>query len=107
MTKLELGINSRVMLRRNTDDSKGLVNGAVGTVTGFKFCPNREIAKITVKFDNVPTDIDIERIIAYYEAQRNIYVSRSQFQFTLAWAITIHKCQVLTLDCVMIDSLKQ
>ena len=102
-TTLRLGINSRVMLRRNTDVSKGLVNGALGTVTEFHKLANGQIAKIKVKFDNLNEDVFVDRIIADYESHKDVYVTRSQFPLTLAWAITIHKCQGLTLDNVMID----
>ena len=95
---LKIGINSRVMLRRNTDVSTGLVNGALGVVTGFHKTVNGDILKIKVKFDSIKDELCVDRILADYEAQKNLYVTRSQFTLTLAWAITIHKCKGLTLD---------
>lgn len=102
---LNIGINSRVMLRRNLDVSKGLCNGAIGTVTNLIYDHfNKLIIRyITVKFDNCDVEYNIERIVADYEKQRNIYVSRSQFPLSLAWALTIHKSQGLSLDAIMID----
>jgi hypothetical protein len=103
-TKLCLGINSKVMLRRNLNVSLGLVNGAIGTITGFlRKNDSNEIQKIRIKFHNVEEEQFIERFVADYEQQKGQYVSRSQFPLSLAWAISIHKSQGLSLSSVMID----
>ena len=38
---------------------------------------------------------------------KNIYVQRKQFPLILAFAVTIHKCQGLSLDCAVMDLSKQ
>ncbi len=107
-SNLIIGINSRVMLRRNIDVNRGLCNGALGTVTKINMnsCGNY-VQNIIVIFDcNKNSDFKetvIERINSDFEIRKNIYANRSQFPLTLAWAITIHKCQGITLDHVLID----
>ncbi len=102
---LEVGVGSVVMLRRNVDTEIGLVNGAVGSVIEIKYdTTNKDfVNQIIVKFDNISDPISIERYTADYELGRNNYITRSQFPLTLAWAITVHKSQGLSLNAVMID----
>lgn len=57
--EIKLAIGCRVMLRRNTDVAIGLVNGSIGTVTGFEWNIGRdqmvanEIPKaVLIKFDD-------------------------------------------------------
>ena len=102
---LKIGPNSRIILKRNIDIDLGLVNGALGTVSKLVSSDDgKRVLKINIKFDNIEENIDLERITADYEHVKNVYVSRSQFPIGLAWAITIHKCQGLSLDAVMIDT---
>jgi len=79
---LNLGINSRVILKRNIDLDKGLCNGALGTVKSLNFINNQQVISIKVLFDNGIVHT-IEKINADYEYQKNIYVSRSQFPLSV------------------------
>ena len=40
------------ILRRNSDVSRGLINGALGTVVGFNYDIHNYINQILVQFDN-------------------------------------------------------
>uniref|UniRef100_A0A1X7UTC9 ATP-dependent DNA helicase n=1 Tax=Amphimedon queenslandica TaxID=400682 RepID=A0A1X7UTC9_AMPQE len=72
------------MLHCNVNVKKGLVNEALGTVQAIsETC-------ITVNFDRITDPSEIEK-------------SLSQFPSTLAFAVTIHKCQGLSLDKAIID----
>ena len=102
--ELIVGVNSRVILKRNINVDIGLVNGALGTVRKLNY--NRaktNVNSIIIKFDNLNNEVQIERITADFEYQKKVYASRTQFPLSLAWALTIHKTQGLSLDAVMID----
>lgn len=101
---LKIGVSSRVMLKRNTDVEIGLVNGAIGTVISINKNPkNNEIKTITIKFDKINENIDVTRISAQYEYNKKNYMTRYQFPLCLAWALTIHKTQGLSLDSAIVD----
>lgn len=97
---LNLKCGAKVMLLKNVDPAKKLVNGAQGTVVGF--VPSRKEANAgrqapVVRFKNgMQAPIDYE---SYVLSDRNDepYYYR-QVPLKLAWAVTIHKSQGMTLD---------
>lgn len=93
---LELKKGCKVMLLKNLNFNKGLINGACGTVLEL------DEDLIIVKFDN-----GVEEAIAKqtFEAYRDgeIVVSREQYPLRLAYGITIHKSQGMTLDKLIVD----
>ena len=95
---LKIAVGVRVMLRRNLDTAQGLVNGALGTISAIsKDC-------IQVTFDHTPKSLfKIERVRSRFQILRRFYVYRKQFPLILAFAVTIHKCQGLSLDCAIVD----
>jgi len=94
---LRLAVGARVMLRRNIDVKAGLVNGAIGTIHAvLQTC-------VSVKFDHLSKLCDIQKVKGKFMVLKNYYVQRTQFPLILAYAVTIHKCQGLSLDCAIVD----
>uniref|UniRef100_A0A1X7TBG6 ATP-dependent DNA helicase n=1 Tax=Amphimedon queenslandica TaxID=400682 RepID=A0A1X7TBG6_AMPQE len=96
---LLLSVGCIVMVRCNTDVTVGLVNGAIGTVMGIY------ATRISIKFDHIDVPCDIERVTSRFMLSKNLYIHRKQFCLILFYAITIHKCQGLSLDTAIIDLL--
>ena len=100
---LKVAVGTRVMLRRNIDTGKKLVNGSVGTITNLKSNQNGHVWKIVINFDGISEPVEINRDKRKIRIFENAYVYREQFPLTCAYAITIHKSQGLSLKCVMAD----
>ena len=98
---LQVAVGARVMLRRNINVSTGLMNGAVGTVITIK------AHHITVQFDGRQEPHNVERVKSKFMLMKKIYVYRKQFLLILAFAVTVHKCQGLSLDCALMDLSEQ
>jgi ATP-dependent DNA helicase PIF1 len=93
--ELHLKEGCRVMLTRNLDVQGGLVNGALGTII------STQKLGVTVKFDNGRVkEITQER---WELGTSDFNVSATQIPLILAYAITIHKSQSLTLTNARID----
>jgi len=124
---LQLKQGCRIMLIRNIDVQHGLVNGAIGSVTGFVENTQRirstncTPTAILVQFDDIKNQtwasatfphyenyVPIEQFearfpITYGRGNKFVEATRLQFPLKVAYANTIHKCQGQTLDNVVIS----
>jgi len=87
----------QVILLWNIDIDRGLVNGSRGVVVGF----DKDDLPI-VKFLNGITEV-IEYNTWEYEENDRITATITQIPLKLAYAITIHKSQGMSIDLVEID----
>ncbi|XP_033832459.1 uncharacterized protein LOC117379863 [Periophthalmus magnuspinnatus] len=119
--QLFLGVPARVMLCKNIDVEDGLVNGVCGTVTHISETERNGLPEaVYVQFDDInvgtqrrkkypstaPALINSTRIQPEEERANSKGGKRRQFPLALAWAVTIHKVQGLTVDNAVV-SLKQ
>lgn len=95
--KLEICVGAQVMLLKNINVDEGLVNGSRGVVEAY----DEEAKTITVVFHEgsvitlTPEEFEINGGDVLYK--------RLQFPIKLAWAITIHKSQGMTIPNVYTD----
>lgn len=93
---LELKEGCKVMLLKNHNFVKGLINGSCGTVLKI------EENSILVKFDNGVEEIIPSHTFEYYR-EGELVATRDQYPLRLAYGITIHKSQGMTLDELVVD----
>lgn len=91
--KIILKVGAQVMLMKNLNISKGLVNGARGVVVRFE-----KDGLPVVRFNASLVKIQQEKFLS--KTAGGTMLSRVQIPLSLAWAFSIHKSQGLTLDCV-------
>ncbi|XP_035189161.1 ATP-dependent DNA helicase PIF1 [Oxyura jamaicensis] len=97
--KVVLKVGAQVMLAKNLDVSQGLVNGARGVVVGFE-SDQKGLPKVRF-LCGVTQIIKMERWV--FKGPPGVHLSRQQLPLKLAWAISIHKSQGMSLDCVEIS----
>ena len=94
INELILKKDTRVMLIKNLDTSIGLVNGAIGTVIN--------LTPLEVEFDNSGKKHIIEKVDWELEID-GCKVNGTQIPLMLAYSLTIHKLQSLTLQSGVLD----
>uniref|UniRef100_A0A1X7VFH2 ATP-dependent DNA helicase n=1 Tax=Amphimedon queenslandica TaxID=400682 RepID=A0A1X7VFH2_AMPQE len=61
--------------------------------------------RISIKFDHIDVPCDVQSVTSRFILFKNLYIHRKQFPLLFSYAITIHKCQGLSLDTAIIDLL--
>ena len=119
---LSLKVHAHVMITTNIDVSDGLTNGAMGTAIDIVMdSSSAHIKAVLVTFDISTVGKHAKAMSAYKHINCNSVAieemqvdfcvdqksscqgTRKQFPLTLCWAVTIHKCQGLTLDEIVVD----
>ena len=120
---LKIKVGARVMLTTNVDVTDGLTNGAMGTVTTLVLKNfSNAVDTILVKFDGAnvgknaiahskykhldKSAVPIKKVQATFAINgrtSSCQGSRIQFPLFLSWAVSIHKCQGLTLEEIVVD----
>ena len=118
---LKVCVGACVLLTVNINVSDGLSNGQLGTVVGIQGCQSQIVrGTLFIKFDNIDAGNSIKvrkghpfagavpigancQIFKYRGKRSDVTVSRKQFPFINAHAITIHKSQSATYDYMVID----
>jgi len=125
LQNLKVKVGARVMLTNNLDVPDGLTNGAFGTITCIVTNKDPNIAAvrtILVQFDSLevgraakansrwkahyPHSVPIDRVEANFPFRRGkmMYTAtRQQFPLFLAWGVTIHKTQGMTLPAIVVE----
>ena len=111
-TEVDIAISARIMLTRNLWVEKGLVNGAMGTVRDISWKEGKDPSKdlpeaIMVQFDNYhgpffAEDADGSGFVPIFPSTtrfelNGVDCTRTQFPLRVAYAITVHKAQGLTI----------
>lgn len=94
---LELAIGAQVMLLKNLNVEAGLANGSRGVVTGFSAG-----GAPVVKFLN-GQEMTMQTNVWKLRINETTRVRRTQFPLKLAYALSCHKSQGMTLDLVKMD----
>ena len=95
---LQLKVGARVMFVKNNPE-KGYVNGSMGEIIDFtdEGLPSVKLFYTGRRVKAEPEDWSIN------DDNGKTLASYNQVPLRLAWAITVHKCQGMTLDAAEID----
>lgn len=97
--ELYLKPGARVMLVINYDFKRGLINGSMGIVQEI----NKPMQLVTILFDNDELLTIGRCVCGQMEEKGRLLAEREQIPLRLAWAISIHKSQGMTLSNVHVD----
>ena len=112
---LSISVDSKVMLRANLWIDRGLVNGSIGTVRHIVFnrdeSPPSLPAFVICHFPGYtgpsflpdhPQTFPVVPIERTWNSGNAVF-SRTALPLSLSWALTVHKCQGLTLPKSVVD----
>jgi ATP-dependent exoDNAse (exonuclease V) alpha subunit len=104
-SELYFRIGARVMFLNNTLFDNGLCNGSIGVITAINQFPNdSDELSVQVAFPvkNQMVEVEIHRITDHFQCEGK-NCSRKQYPLQLAFALTVHKTQGLTLPSISVQ----
>ena len=109
---LEFKVGAQIMMLVNEYSTTGSikwVNGSLGNITAIDLKAQEPSVTVKIMGSGVTERVKVHTwevkrpILVEEEMQFEVIGSFSQFPFTLAWAVTIHKSQGKTFDKVIVD----
>ena len=109
---LEFKVGAQIMMLVNEYSTSGSikwVNGSLGSITAIDLKSQEPYVTVKIMGSGVTEKVklhtwEVKRpILVDEEMQFEVIGSFSQFPFSLAWAVTIHKSQGKTFDKVIVD----
>lgn len=111
---LELCVGARVAMCGSSLRQKGVFNGTVGDVVGFEQYSNPAVPTWmshtvpVVRFNNVHGSVVSSAVVPEVLKLESVnrgghYAERFQVPLMLAWAVTVHRVQGLSLDRAVLD----
>lgn len=101
---LRLKVGSQVMMIKNTYQKDGIINGSLGIVRDFSARKSYPVVEFANK--KTLTIAPEEWLLERFDSEKNMVMTDAvltQVPLILAWAMTIHKSQGLTLDKISCD----
>lgn len=101
---LKLKIGAQVMMIKNTYQKEGIINGSLGIVKEFSSKKNYPVVEFVG--GKIITIGPEEWLLEKYDEHKKELIAEAgvnQIPLILAWAMTIHKSQGLTLDKISCD----
>jgi len=100
--ELVVKVGAQVMLLKNLDMKRKLINGSRGVVVSIIRGARGGVESIHCNFAR-GGDYNVTREDATVEEAGKVLASRTQFPLRLAWALSIHKSQGQTIDLLDCD----
>lgn len=101
---LPLKVGAQVMLLINQDTEEGLINGSRGFVSGISLDGGDDGGPVVEVTYTGGVVCSYERTLQEDKDEFDrLKASRKQFPFRLAWAMTVHKSQGMTIDLLDVD----
>jgi len=73
-------------------------------VNHFSLGKDNAVTMVSIDFERIEGEVEIQRETSSFEVLKGIFYTRKQFPLMLAFGITIHKSQGLSLQSVIVDA---